>query len=49
MGHVAESTALHVLVGDFDDEFGTQRLPRKIFALAPAALTAGHAMAISVF
>ena len=27
VGHVAEAAALHVLVGDFDDEFGAERFP----------------------
>src|SRR4029453_14738666 len=40
---VTEAAALHVIVGDFDDQFGTQRLPRQIFALAPPALAARHA------
>ena len=35
---VAEARALHVIVGDLDDELGAQRLPREILALAPAAL-----------
>ena len=41
---MAETAALHVLIGHLDDEFGTQRLPGEILALAPAALAAGHAM-----
>src|SRR5262249_37698157 len=41
---VAEAVALHVLVSDFHHQFGTQRLPRQVLALAPAALTTGHAM-----
>src|SRR5579863_10472355 len=44
MRHVPETSALHVLVCDFDNQFGPQRLPRKILALAPAALAAWHAM-----
>ena len=36
--------ALHVVVGDFDHQLGTQRLPRQILALAPAALAARHAL-----
>src|SRR5262249_47474237 len=40
---VAESGTLHVFVSDFDDQFGPQRLPGKILALAPAALAAGYA------
>ena len=43
MGHVAEAAALHVLVGNFNHQLGTQRLPGQVFALAPAALAAGHA------
>src|SRR5689334_8479828 len=42
--HVTETSALHVLVGNFDDQFGAQRLPRKVLALAPAALAARHSM-----
>src|SRR5579883_797192 len=42
---VAEASALHVLIGDFHDQFRTQRLPGKILAAAPAALRAGHAAA----
>ena len=41
---VTEAAALHVLVSDFDHQFGTQRLPRQVLALAPAALAARHAM-----
>ena len=44
VGHVAEASALHVLVGDFDDEFGAERLPFEVFAVAPTALAAGHAV-----
>ena len=44
MRHVPKAIALHVLIGDFDDQLGTERLPRQIFALAPTALPAGHAM-----
>ena len=42
---VTEAAALHVLVGDFDHQFGPQRFPGQVFALAPAALAARHAMA----
>src|SRR5207249_10170138 len=28
LGSMAEAAALHVIVGDLDDELGTQRLPR---------------------
>ena len=34
---------LHVLIGDFDDEFRTKWFPGKVLALTPAALAAGHA------
>src|SRR6202042_2032672 len=44
MRHVTEAGSLHVLVSDFDHELGSQRLPRQILALAPAALATGHAM-----
>ena len=44
MGHVAEAAALHVFVGDFDDEFGAKRFPFEILAAAPAAFAAGHAV-----
>jgi len=44
VGHVAEASALHVFVSDFDDEFGTERLPFEVFAAAPTALAPGHAM-----
>ena len=42
--HVPEAAALHVLVGNFDDKLGAERLPGKILALAPAALASGHPM-----
>src|SRR5215831_13780430 len=41
---VTEAVALHVVVSDFDDQFRTQRLPRQVLALAPAALAARHAV-----
>jgi hypothetical protein len=41
---MTEPAALHVVVSYFDHEFGAERLPRKIFALAPATLAAGHAL-----
>ena len=44
MRHVAEARTLHVLVGDLGDEFGAQRFPRKVLALAPAALASGHTL-----
>src|SRR5262245_42640546 len=43
LGHVTEAHALHVLVGDLDYELGSQRFPRQVLALAPAALATGHA------
>src|SRR5579871_2733838 len=42
--HVAEAGTLHVLVGDFGNQFGTDRLPREVLALAPTALPAGQPM-----
>src|SRR5438132_13796307 len=39
---VTEPAALHVVVGDFDHQLGTQRFPGQILALAPAALGARH-------
>ena len=44
VGHVAEAAALHVFVGDLDDEFGAERFPGEVLALAPTALAAGHAV-----
>ena len=41
---MAEASTLHVLVSDFDDEFGAEWLPLKVLAAAPAALAAGHPM-----
>src|SRR5437763_15222314 len=41
--HVAKTRALHVLVGDSDDQLGPQRSPRQVPASAPAALAARHA------
>ena len=45
VGHVAEAAALHVLVGDLDDELGAEGIPGEVLAAAPAALAAGHAVA----
>src|SRR5689334_8734396 len=45
MRHVTETRSLHVLVRHLGHQFRTQRLPRKVLALAPPALAAGHAMA----
>src|ERR1700738_167109 len=42
--HVAEAAGLRVFVGDFDNELGTEGFPRQVFAIAPAALRAGHAV-----
>ncbi len=42
--HVAEARTLHVFVRNLEDQLGPQRLPGQVFALAPAALTAGHAL-----
>src|SRR5947208_16880838 len=44
LGRVPETIALHMIVGDFDDQFRTQRLPRKVLALAPSALAARNAL-----
>ena len=44
MRHVPEAGALHVVIGDFGHQFGSQRFPRQILALAPAALATGNAM-----
>jgi hypothetical protein len=44
VGHVAEAAALHVLVCDFDDKLGAEGFPFKIFAAAPTALAAWHAV-----
>src|SRR5580704_13995066 len=44
LGHVTEAGALHMLVSDFDHQFGSKRFPRQVFPLAPATLTAGHAL-----
>src|SRR5262249_22360475 len=40
---MAEAVSLHVIVGDLYHQFRTQRFPRQIFALTPAALPPGHA------
>ena len=42
MGHVAETAALHVLIGNFHHELRTQRFPGEVFALTPAAVSARH-------
>src|SRR5215469_12060385 len=41
---VPEAISLHVIVGDFDHQFRAQRFPRKVLALTPSALPAGHAL-----
>src|SRR5688572_22878142 len=41
---VPEAAALHVVVCDFNHQLGTQRFPREILALAPAALSSRHAL-----
>src|SRR5213593_2842244 len=43
MRHVTKAGSLHMLVSHFDHQFGPQRLPREVLALAPAALAAWHA------
>ncbi len=40
---MAEAIALHVFVGDFDDEFGAERFPAQVLAGVPAGLASGHA------
>ena len=40
---MTEAASLHVIVCDFHNQFGPQRFPRQILALAPAALPARHA------
>jgi len=42
VGHVAKAAALHMFVGDFDDEFGAERFPLEILATTPSALATGH-------
>src|SRR6185369_4700169 len=41
---MAKAAALHVVISDFDYKLGPQRLPGQIFALAPSALAARHAL-----
>src|SRR5688572_14094907 len=41
---VTEAIALHVIVSDFDNQLGTERLPGQILCSTPAALGARHAM-----
>src|SRR5437773_1806595 len=41
---VPEARALHVVVGDLADAFGTQRLPAQILAAIPPAGRAGHVL-----
>src|SRR3954454_12292022 len=45
LGGVAETVALHVVIGDFDDQLRPERLPAQIFAGGPATLAAGHSAA----
>ena len=45
---MAETVSLHVVVRYFNHQLRPQRLPRKVFALAPAALSAGHAFGLFV-
>src|SRR5262249_30105807 len=42
LSYVAETAALHVIVGHFDDQLRAQRLPRQILALTPPALCSRH-------
>ncbi len=46
LSHVAEAVALHVFVGNFDDEFGAQSYPGEILSGVPSALAAGHALGV---
>src|SRR5215470_4284470 len=39
-----KAAPLHVVVRHFDDELGTQRLPRQILALTPPAADAGPSL-----
>jgi hypothetical protein len=48
VGEVAEAVALHVLVGDFDDELGAECLPGEVLAAGPSGFCAGHAGACGV-
>jgi len=43
VGEVSEAVALHVFVGDLDDELGAESFPAQVFAASPAGLCAGHA------
>src|SRR5580704_12970159 len=43
--HVTKAASLHMFVSDFHNQLGPQGFPRQVFALAPAALAARHAMA----
>src|ERR1700732_5189090 len=44
LGGVTKSGGLQVVVRGLHYQFDSQRLARKIFSLAPAALASGHAM-----
>ena len=39
---VTEAISLHVVVGDFNHQLRTQRFPREVLPLAPAALPTWH-------
>src|SRR4029077_4400251 len=39
---MTEPVSLHVVVSDLHHQFGSQRFPRQVLALAPAALPARH-------
>src|SRR5205085_638886 len=41
---MSKAIALHVIVGNFDDQLRTHRLPRQIFPLTPTTLSARHTM-----
>src|SRR5438067_11382307 len=40
---VAKSASLHMVIGDFDNQFRSQRFPRQVLTLTPAALATRHA------
>src|ERR1700682_4862430 len=45
---VSKAVALHMVVGNLDDELRTQRLPRQIFPRAPTTLRTGAAMRLRI-
>src|SRR5512138_1787665 len=48
LGSVAKAIALHVIVGNLNNELRTQRLPGQIFSGAPSTLRAGHSTKLIV-